>query len=141
MRFLSATNPAQKKRNKVEHGFKVTSDGRLIIRDEDDAGDKGEHVFPEHVGAGNNTFVLTDDGEMKDILEEAGVKSVSTSAALVWLMMHGCSCFHLSRNCQKKTQKRKFQEGNFDEDMDTDTQLKYKGMFEHAEIDSVAFVG
>lgn len=43
MRFLSATNPAQKKRSKVEHGFKVTSDGRLIIRDEDedDAGDKG----------------------------------------------------------------------------------------------------
>ncbi|XP_029690750.1 RRP12-like protein [Takifugu rubripes] len=78
-----ATNPAQKKSSKVEHGFKVTSDGRLIIREEDDdAGDK-------------------DDGEMKDILEEAGVKS-------------------------KKIQKRKFQEGNFDEDMDTEPQLKYK---------------
>lgn len=45
MWFVSATNPAQKKSSKVEHGFKVTSDGRLIIRDEDeDAGDKGESL-------------------------------------------------------------------------------------------------
>merc|ERR1712035_110364 len=42
-----------------------------------------------------------DEGEMKDILEEAGVKS-------------------------KKTQKRKFQDDNFDEDMDIEPQLKYK---------------
>lgn len=35
---------------------------------------------------------------------------------------------------QKKTQKRKFQDGNFDEDIDTEPQLKYKGMAEHAEI-------
>uniref|UniRef100_H3DGH8 Ribosomal RNA processing 12 homolog n=1 Tax=Tetraodon nigroviridis TaxID=99883 RepID=H3DGH8_TETNG len=78
-----ATNPAKKKSSKVEHGFKVTSDGRLIIRDEDEEG-RDE-----------------DNGEMKDILEEAGVKS-------------------------KKTQKRKFQDGNFDEDMETEPQLKYK---------------
>lgn len=79
-----ATNPAMKKSAKVEHGFKVTSDGRLIIRedDEEDVKDK-------------------DGGEMKDILEEAGVKS-------------------------KKTQKRKFRDDNFDEDMDIEPQLKYK---------------
>lgn len=47
MWFVLATNPAQKKRSKVEHGFKVTSDGRLIIRDEDeeDAGDKGKSLL------------------------------------------------------------------------------------------------
>lgn len=33
---LSATDPALKKSSKVKHGFKVTSDGRLIIRDDDD---------------------------------------------------------------------------------------------------------
>ncbi|TMS04790.1 RRP12-like protein [Larimichthys crocea] len=79
-----ATNPAMKKSAKVEHGFKVTSDGRLIIRedDEEDVKDK-------------------DEGEMKDILEEAGVKS-------------------------KKTQKRKFRDDNFDEDMDIEPDLKYK---------------
>ncbi|XP_029305253.1 RRP12-like protein [Cottoperca gobio] len=78
---VMATNPALKKSAKVEHGFKVTSDGRLIIRedDEDDGKDK-------------------DEGEMKDILEEAGVKS-------------------------KKLQKRKFQD---DDHMDIEPQLKYK---------------
>ncbi|TKS85555.1 RRP12-like protein [Collichthys lucidus] len=79
-----ATNPAMKRSAKVEHGFKVTSDGRLIIRedDEEDVKDK-------------------DEGEMKDILEEAGVKS-------------------------KKTQKRKFRDDNLDEDMDIEPDLKYK---------------
>uniref|UniRef100_A0A8C4GJP0 Ribosomal RNA processing 12 homolog n=1 Tax=Dicentrarchus labrax TaxID=13489 RepID=A0A8C4GJP0_DICLA len=77
-----ATNPSLKKSAKVEHGFKVTSDGRLIIREDEEEDGK-------------------DEGEMKDILEEAGVKS-------------------------KKTQKRKFQDGNFDEDMDIEPQLKYK---------------
>uniref|UniRef100_A0A665UWY0 Uncharacterized protein n=1 Tax=Echeneis naucrates TaxID=173247 RepID=A0A665UWY0_ECHNA len=52
-----ATNPELKKGAKFNHGFKVTSDGRLIIKeDEEDVKDK-------------------DEGEMKDILEEAGVKS------------------------------------------------------------------
>uniref|UniRef100_A0A674BTJ0 Ribosomal RNA processing 12 homolog n=1 Tax=Salmo trutta TaxID=8032 RepID=A0A674BTJ0_SALTR len=57
-----ATNPDMKKRAKVQHSFKVTSDGRLIIREDNDEGGKTK---------GN------DEGEMKDILEEAGVKSVS----------------------------------------------------------------
>lgn len=98
---MLATNPAQKKSSKVEHGFKVTSDGRLIIREEDDdAGDKGKScfsdscLFSEHVVTGNTAYIFTDDGEMKDILEEAGVKSVSTSVQLcnfsvvddVWLL-------------------------------------------------------
>lgn len=46
MRFrcFSATNPSLKKSAKVEHGFKVTSDGRLIIKedDEEDVKHKGE---------------------------------------------------------------------------------------------------
>lgn len=46
-----ATNPTLKKSAKVDHGFKVTSDGRLIIKDdEEDVDDKGErklgHPFP-----------------------------------------------------------------------------------------------
>uniref|UniRef100_A0A8C2WTD6 Ribosomal RNA processing 12 homolog n=1 Tax=Cyclopterus lumpus TaxID=8103 RepID=A0A8C2WTD6_CYCLU len=76
-----ATNPAMKKSAKVEHGFKVTSDGRLIIREDDEEDVK--------------------DNELKDILEEAGVRS-------------------------KKSQKRKFQNDNFDEDMDVQPQQKYK---------------
>lgn len=38
-----ATNPDLKKTPKIEHGFKVTSDGRLIIKedDEEDDGSKG----------------------------------------------------------------------------------------------------
>lgn len=38
-------------------------------------------------------------------------------------------------------QKRKFQDGNFDEDMDTEPQLKYKGIANHAEIALVVIVG
>uniref|UniRef100_A0A8C2WXU3 Ribosomal RNA processing 12 homolog n=1 Tax=Cyclopterus lumpus TaxID=8103 RepID=A0A8C2WXU3_CYCLU len=75
-----ATNPAMKKSAKVEHGFKVTSDGRLIIREDDEEDVKDN-----------------DEGELKDILEEAGVRS-----------------------------KRKFQNDNFDEDMDVQPQQKYK---------------
>lgn len=43
----SATNPELKKSAKVEHGFKVTSDGRLIIRedDEEDGNEKGERIM------------------------------------------------------------------------------------------------
>ncbi|KPP75792.1 hypothetical protein Z043_104935 [Scleropages formosus] len=54
-----STNPDFKKTTKVEHGFKVTSDGRLIIQEE---GDEDENK-------------KGDDDEMNDILEEAGVKS------------------------------------------------------------------
>lgn len=39
-------------------------------------------LFSEHVVTGNTACIFTDDGEMKDILEEAGVKSVSTSVQL-----------------------------------------------------------
>lgn len=43
---------------------------------------------------------------------------------------------------QKKMQKRKFQDGNFDEDMDTEPQLKYKGIANHAVVTaSVIIVG
>ncbi|KAK5853979.1 hypothetical protein PBY51_015087 [Eleginops maclovinus] len=79
-----ATNPKLKKSAKVEHSFKVTSDGRLIIREDDEDDGKDD-----------------DEGEMKDILEEAGVKS-------------------------KKIQKRKFRDDNMDDDMDVEPQLKYK---------------
>ncbi|XP_013887776.1 RRP12-like protein [Austrofundulus limnaeus] len=53
-----ATNPSLKKTSKVKHGFKVTSDGRLIIREDDEENVKDK-----------------DKNEMEDILEEAGVKS------------------------------------------------------------------
>uniref|UniRef100_A0A1A8EZW3 Ribosomal RNA processing 12 homolog n=1 Tax=Nothobranchius korthausae TaxID=1143690 RepID=A0A1A8EZW3_9TELE len=79
-----ATNPELRKTSKVEHGFKVTSDGRLIIREDDEEDVKHQK-----------------GDEMKDILEEAGVKS-------------------------RKLQKRTFKEGDFDEDMDVEPQFKYK---------------
>ncbi|XP_028278467.1 RRP12-like protein [Parambassis ranga] len=78
-----ATNPELKKSTKVDHGFRVTSDGRLIIREDEEEDVKGK------------------DGEMNDILEEAGVKT-------------------------KKSQKRRFKDDNFDDDMDIEPQLKYK---------------
>lgn len=100
-------------------------------------------LFSEHVVTGNTAYIFTDDGEMKDILEEAGVKSVSTSVQLcsfsvVW---HMAAYVSNSLVPQKKMQKRKFQDGNFDEDMDTEPQLKYKGIANHAEIASVVIVG
>lgn len=36
MYIYIATNPDMKKAPKVDHGFKMTSDGRLIIKDDDD---------------------------------------------------------------------------------------------------------
>ncbi|XP_030626814.1 RRP12-like protein isoform X2 [Chanos chanos] len=57
-----ATNPDLKKSGKVQHNFKMTSDGRLIIREEDKEDDKTKDA----------------DREMDDILEEAGVKSKKT---------------------------------------------------------------
>ncbi|XP_071010310.1 RRP12-like protein [Oncorhynchus clarkii lewisi] len=80
-----ATNPDMKKRAKVQHNFKVTSDGRLIIKEDNDEGDKTKD----------------DEGEMKDILEEAGVKSI-------------------------KTKRRTFRDGHYDDDMEIEPQLKYK---------------
>uniref|UniRef100_A0A8C7YIL2 Ribosomal RNA processing 12 homolog n=1 Tax=Oryzias sinensis TaxID=183150 RepID=A0A8C7YIL2_9TELE len=78
-----ATKPQPKKVTKGDHGFKVTSDGRLIIREEEEEEAKDK-----------------DGDEMKDILEETGVKT-------------------------KKSQKRKFQDDNFD-DMETEPISKYK---------------
>lgn len=80
-----------KKSTKVEHGFKVTSDGRLIIREdeEEDVKDKGKRNFASHLSSLCTPFkpkqyftqliftLLIDKGEINDILEEAGVKSVS----------------------------------------------------------------
>ncbi|MBN3312286.1 RRP12 protein, partial [Atractosteus spatula] len=54
-----ATNPDVKKSLKVQHGFKVTSDGRLIIREDRD----------------EDKEVKGENKEMDDVLEEAGVKS------------------------------------------------------------------
>ncbi|KAM9809126.1 LOW QUALITY PROTEIN: RRP12-like protein [Syngnathus typhle] len=78
-----ATNPEKKKSAKAAHDFKVTPDGRLIIKEEDGEDDQ------------------TDDAEMKDIQEEAGVK-------------------------RKKVQKGNLRDDNYD-DMDTEPHLKYKG--------------
>lgn len=81
-----ATNPELKKSAKADHGFKVTSDGRLIIKEDEDEDvkDKGKwdlvlictllNVWSD---SDSNYTCLTDGGEMEDILEEAGVKSVS----------------------------------------------------------------
>uniref|UniRef100_A0A4W4E3U7 Ribosomal RNA-processing protein 12-like conserved domain-containing protein n=1 Tax=Electrophorus electricus TaxID=8005 RepID=A0A4W4E3U7_ELEEL len=52
-----ATNPDVKKSANIEHGFKVTSDGRLIIKEAEE-GDGAE--------------------EIDDILKEAGIKTVSS---------------------------------------------------------------
>ena len=71
----------------------MTSDGRLIIREDDDEDvkDKGETGVLKFVQPFCTLLYClnrlqqeiitfpTDEGEMKDILEEAGVKSVSTS--------------------------------------------------------------
>lgn len=79
---------------------------------------------------------------MKDILEEAGVKSVSTSVQ-VW----GSSAAVMSAyvdiflDPQKKIQKRKFKDGNFDEDMETEPQLKYKCMTKDVEVALVIILG
>ncbi|XDV50459.1 hypothetical protein PO909_019515 [Leuciscus waleckii] len=55
-----ATNPNRKKANRAEHGFKMTSDGRLIIKEEkDDDYDDNK----------------AKDAEMDDVLEEAGIKT------------------------------------------------------------------
>uniref|UniRef100_A0A665UWI6 Uncharacterized protein n=1 Tax=Echeneis naucrates TaxID=173247 RepID=A0A665UWI6_ECHNA len=78
-----ATNPELKKGAKFNHGFKVTSDGRLIIKeDEEDVKDKVHNFI----------YFL-----------------------VVFL-----------KPPQKKSQKRRFQDGNFDEDMDVEPQLQYK---------------
>ncbi|KAL2083097.1 hypothetical protein ACEWY4_020870 [Coilia grayii] len=80
-----ATNPEVKAR-KAEHGFKVTSDGRLVIEDEEDKQKKKTKAAA--------------DGDMEDVLEEAGIK--------------------------KKSQKRSADEDLDDDDMEVESQPKYK---------------
>ncbi|CAL8284031.1 unnamed protein product [Arctogadus glacialis] len=81
-----ATNPKKKSRAKELHGFQLTTDGRLIIKDGDDEEDDVKKDAED---------------DLKDILEEAGVRT-------------------------KKTQKRKYDEDDLDEDMETDAKSKYK---------------
>ncbi|XP_063048253.1 RRP12-like protein [Engraulis encrasicolus] len=57
-----ATNPEARARKK-DHGFKVTSDGRLVIDDEEDTKKKSNKAAP--------------DAELEDVLEEAGIKKKS----------------------------------------------------------------
>lgn len=69
-------------------------------------------LFSEHVVTGNPTYIFTDDGEIKDILEEAGVKSVSTLVQLcsfsvvdgIWLLMFQI-LWSLRKRCRKGSSK------------------------------------
>ncbi|XP_019808507.2 RRP12-like protein isoform X1 [Bos indicus] len=60
-----ATQPGPGRGKKKDHGFKVSADGRLIIREEEDANTKME----EEEGAKG------EDEEMGDLMEDVGVKS------------------------------------------------------------------
>ncbi|KAM9701669.1 RRP12-like protein [Dama dama] len=60
-----ATQPGPGRGKKKDHGFKVSADGRLIIREEEDANAKME----EEEGAKG------EDEEMADLMEDVGVKS------------------------------------------------------------------
>uniref|UniRef100_A0A672PW33 Uncharacterized protein n=1 Tax=Sinocyclocheilus grahami TaxID=75366 RepID=A0A672PW33_SINGR len=60
-----ATNPNLKKAIKTEHGFRMTSDGRLIIKEEEEDDD-----------------YKAKDAEMDDVLEEAGIKTVAITMVL-----------------------------------------------------------
>ncbi|XP_075830211.1 RRP12-like protein [Microtus pennsylvanicus] len=59
-----ATQPGPRQGKKKDHGFKVSADGRLIIREEED-GDKAE----EEDGTKG------EDEEMTDLMEDAGIRS------------------------------------------------------------------
>lgn len=59
-----ATQPGPRQGKKKDHGFKVSADGRLIIREEED-GDKAE----EEDGTKG------EDEEMADLMEDAGIRS------------------------------------------------------------------
>ncbi|XP_008063720.1 RRP12-like protein, partial [Carlito syrichta] len=60
-----ATQPRPGRGRKKDHGFKMSSDGRLIIREEADSGDRVE----EDDGARG------EDAEMADLMEDAGIGS------------------------------------------------------------------
>lgn len=69
----------------------------------------------EHVVTRNNIFchnlvICTDNGEMKDILEEAGVKSVSISVQVCSFSsindkLYVCSCLNFFGLSEKDTEK------------------------------------
>nr|XP_048308839.1 RRP12-like protein [Myodes glareolus] len=58
-----ATQPGPRQGKKKDHGFKVSADGRLIIREEED-GDKAEEDGTKG-----------EDEEMADLMEDAGIRS------------------------------------------------------------------
>ncbi|KAB0383804.1 hypothetical protein FD755_005721 [Muntiacus reevesi] len=74
-----ATQPGPGRGKKKDHGFKVSADGRLIIREEEDASAKME----EEEGAKGRSLrdhrplflAPGEDEEMADLMEDAGVKS------------------------------------------------------------------
>lgn len=111
-----ATNPARKKSGKVEHGFKVTSDGRLIIRDDDeeDAGDKGKtgvgwlYLFSEYVVTETPcTFLQITERWMiswKKLESRVWVHQ-GRFVALAVLIAYGCSCFNLFGPSEKDAEK------------------------------------
>ncbi|XP_041517179.1 RRP12-like protein [Microtus oregoni] len=59
-----ATQPGPRQGKKKDHGFKVSADGRLIIREEED-GDKAEE----------EDDTKGEDEEMTDLMEDAGIRS------------------------------------------------------------------
>lgn len=63
-----ATQPGPGRGKKKDHGFKVSADGRLIIREEEEDGDK---VDDEEAKG--------EDEEMADLMEDVGVKSKKKS--------------------------------------------------------------
>uniref|UniRef100_A0AAY4CC00 RRP12-like protein n=1 Tax=Denticeps clupeoides TaxID=299321 RepID=A0AAY4CC00_9TELE len=85
-----ATNPDLKKSKKMDHGFKVTSDGRLIIQEE---------------------------GEKKN--SSKGITGLCCIKLCVVIDV-------LLRKLCKKTQKRKVQEADSDDDMEVEAPMKYK---------------
>lgn len=118
----------------------MTSDGRLIIREDDDENvkDKGmRSVYVSYYLTSKELVTIiffTDKNEVEDILEEAGVKSVrfhcshykmSKFGILNVIFIYGPTFQRL----QKKSQKRKIKDEDFDEDMDTEPGLKYKGSY------------
>lgn len=61
---VSATNPDMKKRAKVQHNFKVTSDGRLIIKEDNDEGDKTKGSRTHTHRHPNSLFVMGGEREV-----------------------------------------------------------------------------
>lgn len=65
---------------------------------------------------------------------------MSTSAQLWTFSWFMSACVYVVLDFQRKTQKRKFQDGNFDEDVESEPRLKYKGISEDSQIAVVIIV-